>query len=289
MKDMRLVAVCLFLALAPALHAQADSVGAVVEGRVVDPDGASIKEAEIIWQGDKRSVLSRADGTFSLVVPIRRETVFLIRRPGYNPQALRMNLSSGSWRGSIVLVPGSQRLPDLEVAARYAKPARYSGTIKYDGFFKRQKLGLGTFVSRDQIEQMNAFHTIEILRGIPGIHVDIGVPTDPTTADIRIPRCESDDHKLGKVTVWIDGQLLIESRERGLHGAGSAALAEMLQRIGPTDIEMVEVFRGPGQIPGEFHWDGCAAIAIWTRYNRVPDSTGSQPPAPPLFPQHLIE
>jgi hypothetical protein len=45
---------------------------------------------------------------------------------------------------------------------------------------------------------MNAFHTLEILRGIPGIHVDIGVPGDPYTADIRIPRCESTEHRLGK-------------------------------------------------------------------------------------------
>jgi hypothetical protein len=225
-------------------------------------------------------VLSRADGTFSLVVPVRGEAVFLIRRLGYNPQALRMNLVDGSWRGQIVLVPGAQRLPDLEVAARYAKPARYSATTKYDGFFKRQKLGIGTFISRDQIEQMNAFHTIELLRGIAGIHVDIGTPTDPTTADIKIPRCESDDHKLGKVTVWIDGHMLIESRgEDGRHGPGSAILAELLQRIGPTDIEMVEVFRGPAQIPGEFHWDGCAAIAIWTRYN--PGADSAPPPAPP--------
>ncbi len=274
--------IVLVLAVSPPLRAQGDTVRAVVEGRVVDPAGAPIREAEIAWQGDKRSVLSRADGSFSLSVPFRGETVVLVRRPGYSAQALRVDLRTGIWRGNIVLVPGSQRLPDIEVAARYAKPAQYSGTTKFDDFFRRQKVGLGTFISREQIEKINAFHTIEILRGIPGIHVNIGNPGDPATADIRIPRCESLDHRLGKVTVWIDGQMLIESQnyEHSVYGDGSLHLAEMLERIAPTGIEMVEVFRGVSQIPGEFHWDGCAAIAIWTRYNPGADSPPIPPPKP---------
>jgi carboxypeptidase family protein/TonB-dependent receptor-like protein len=258
------------LTLAGPLHAQADSVRAVLEGRVIDPAGTAIQAAEIIWQSDKRSVLSRADGSFALTVPVRGETVILVRRPGYSAQVLRVDLSTGAWRGRIVLVPGTQQLPDVEVAVRYAKPIQYSGTTKFDGFFRRQKLGIGTFVTREQIEKLNAFHTIEILRGIPGVYVSIGNPGDPSTADIRIPRCESLDHKLGKVTVWIDGQRLIEPgpySPRGLYSKGSTDLAEMLERIAATGIEMVEVFRGPSQIPGEFHWDGCAAIVIWTRFN----------------------
>ena len=47
----------------------------------------------------------------------------------------------------------------------------------------------------------------------------------------------------------------------------------MLSRISARGIEMMEVFRGPGQIPAAFHWDGCAAIVIWTRDNPVNDTT----------------
>jgi hypothetical protein len=255
-----------------------DSVRAVVEGKVLSPTGAPIPETEIIWQTDRRSVLSRADGSFSLVVPFRGPTVILVRRPGYSAQILRVDLSKGVWRGNILLEPGSFRLPDVVVDAKYAKPAEYAGTSKYDGFFQRRKLGVGTFVTREEIERSNAMHTLEILRGIPGLHINAGLPGDPTTADIKMPRCESDDHRLGKVTVWIDGRMLIEERRApngvpGLYGFGSYQLAEQLSRITPTGIEMVEIYRGPGQIPGEFHWDGCAAVVIWTRYNPVRDTT----------------
>lgn len=43
---------------------------------------------------------------------------------------------------------------------------------------------------------------------------------------------------------------------------------EMLSRVDPSDVEMIEVFRGASEIPGVFHWNGCAVVAIWTRWNR---------------------
>lgn len=255
------------------LAGQSDSLRAVVEGKVLDPVGAPLPQTEVIWQTDRRSVMSRADGSFSLVVPVRAETVILIRRPGYSAQVLSVDLASGMWRGNIVLQPGSFRLPEIEVTVKYAKPAEYAGTTKYDGFFQRRKLGLGTFISREEIEKSNAIHTLEILRGIPGLYVNVGIVSDPTTADIRISRCQGDDHRVGKVTVWIDGQRLIEPRQ----GTDVYKLAEMLSRITATGVEMMEIYRGPGQIPGEFHWDGCAAVVIWTRHNPGIDTTTRSP------------
>lgn len=274
------LAVAFLFGLSSALRAQTDTVRAVVEGRIVDSNGSVLPEVEVIWQGDRRSVFSRADGSFSLAIPVRGEAVVLFRRPGYSAQVLRIDTSKGFWRGRVVLVPGSQRLPDIEVAARYAKPAEYSGTVKYDDFFRRQKLGLGTFISREQIEKMNAYHTLEILRGIPGVYVNPGNPGDPLSADIRMPRCTGEGNRLGKVTVWIDGQRVNEvgdvgNRNQYPHGLNSYLLAEQLERIAASGIEMIEVYRGASQIPGEFHWDGCAVIAIWTRHNpmRHPNDT----------------
>lgn len=111
---MRLARLAVVALLIPIrLSAQTDSVRAVVEGRVIDPTGAPLAQTEIVWQTDKRSVMSRADGSFSLVVPVRGPTVVLVRRPGYNAQVLWMDLTKGMWRGTIVLEPGTFRLPDV--------------------------------------------------------------------------------------------------------------------------------------------------------------------------------
>lgn len=45
----------------------------------------------------------------------------------------------------------------------------------------------------------------------------------------------------------------------------TAIVGEMLDRIDPTQIELMEVYQGPGIIPGEFLDDSCAVIVIWTR------------------------
>ena len=43
----------------------------------------------------------------------------------------------------MLLEPGKFELPEIEVTARYAKPARYAGTNKYDDYFRRRRIGFG--------------------------------------------------------------------------------------------------------------------------------------------------
>ncbi len=44
-----------------------------------------------------------------------------------------------------------------------------------------------------------------------------------------------------------------------------ASVGQTLNQVNPADIEFVEIFRGPGELPGEFNDGNCGAIAIWTR------------------------
>jgi hypothetical protein len=40
----------------------------------------------------------------------------------------------------------------------------------------------------------------------------------------------------------------------------------LLESVNPSEIEAMEVYTGPGTIPGEFNTgDVCGVIAIWTR------------------------
>ncbi|HEU5217728.1 MAG TPA: Plug domain-containing protein, partial [Gemmatimonadales bacterium] len=181
-------------------------------------------------------------------------------------------LSKGMWRGNIVMEPGSYQLPEVVVTARYAKPAEYAGTTKYDDFFRRRKLGLGTYILRQDIERSNAFHTIEILRMVPGVKTDIN--GNPALGKVSFSGCGYRDTDFD-ATVWIDGQRVVPDR---LDPDPGRRVGEMINRIGPSNIEMMEVYRGLAQIPGEFHWNGCAAIVIWTRYNPVRDTTARKNP-----------
>jgi hypothetical protein len=245
--------------------------GLELRGTVRDPDARPIPgvevrapEARALTDSLGRVVLRGLSGD-----SVRLDLLAI----GYRPLTRTVPLRARVGDLDLIMQPDRTVLPEIRTTARPDKPAKYLGTTKYDGFFQRQKLGLGTFISREQIERMNAFHTLEILRGIPGINVSIG-NGDPTDADIRIPRCFGGS---SRVTVWIDGNMqLTRSRDPG-HQGRDIALAEELARITPSNIEMVEIYRGASQIPGVFNWDGCAVIAIWTRYNRGVDSTAGRP------------
>src|SRR5262245_32335696 len=86
------------------LAAQADSTRSLVEGRVVGLTGLGLRDVEVLWFQHPHSVLSGSDGTFSLALPTRGEATVVARRPGFRPVALNLNLSTGSWRGTIVLL-----------------------------------------------------------------------------------------------------------------------------------------------------------------------------------------
>jgi hypothetical protein len=162
-------------------------------------------------------------------------------------------------------------LPTLEVKGRASRPAKYATTDKYDDFFRRQRSGFGTFITREQIEKMNAFHTYEIIRNVPGVRIN-GFSADPVTTRISFSRCSGGR---SNVVVFIDGERLIPQvpidvqAGRGVTAARrgqGGPLAEMLSRISAPQIEMIEVYRSTAEIPGELNEDACAVVFIWTRW-----------------------
>jgi len=174
-------------------------------------------------------------------------------------------------------------LPEVVTRVNAWKPAEYAGTSRYDGFFQRKRLGFGTFLSRDQIDQLAAIHFTQILQRVPGFRVNYtppGTQQPPTT--VRITRCATDNPP--KVAVYVDGIRYRSSRNQLSQGTGLALdgrarrqagfikpeeeFAELLDSISPRDIEMIEVYRGVAQIPADFDRDVCAVIAVWTRWNR---------------------
>jgi hypothetical protein len=155
----------------------------------------------------------------------------------------------------VVMERGAFELPEINVTARNAKPLEYAWTTKYDDFFRRRLAGFGYFISREEIERKKPWRAHNILAGIPGIRLQFRHPGASGT-NVQFTRCPA-----GGVSVWIDGWK--QQPDRGL--ASFERLSEMLDRVRPSQIEMMEVFHGPAQMPAEFLDNSCAAIAIWAR------------------------
>jgi hypothetical protein len=195
--------------------------------------------------------------------------VVRVRRIGYRAQYLAATLAAGDHKEvTIALTPGVYELPELTVTARLAKPIEYSWTTKYDEFFRRKYVGLGRYISRQDIDKKAASHTAEILLGVPGVRVYLGAP-GISPDKVKFTGCS-------QISVWVDGaelRPLTRIGEGAITGAwhpqrepvGPAEVGEMLERIHPLQIEMIEIYTSPAGMQAEFLGNSCGAIVIWTR------------------------
>jgi TonB-dependent Receptor Plug Domain. len=73
---------------------------------------------------------------------------------------------------------------------------------------------------------------------------------------VAIPSGKNDASAgFGVLALYVDGTR-VQPRED---------IPSLLGSLRPSDIEAVEVYRGPSEVPIEALGDACAAIYIWTR------------------------
>ena len=257
----------------PALYLIQQPSQAELSGRVTSRTGVPLSGVELTVLRDSTMVTTDSAGRFVLR-PRPGDLVIRVRRIGYLPQYLSASLRAGEKQEvTIAMVAGAYQLPEVEVIATAFKPIEYGYTMKYDEFFRRKHVGLGHYISREDIDRRMASETSQLLMGIPGVRVIPGAP-GVKPSSVRLRTCE-------RTSVWVDGvelkslqgaihQVPFGGARPGRRMAGDPATpgeftGELLERLVPLQIEMIEVYTGPSQMPAEAVGNSCAAIMIWTR------------------------
>lgn len=148
-------------------------------------------------------------------------------------------------------------LDTVAVTARGVVPIEYGTSSRMHEFFYRRERGIGQFFTRDSIQASTAFTLADLLRRVRGFRVFSHM--DGRT-EIGAARCRgtslraSDTPRLTGVLLLIDGVRIDGESAAYLIGSISAA-----------DIEGLEVYRGPSELPAEVVGDACIAIYVWTR------------------------
>ncbi|MGQ0549167.1 MAG: carboxypeptidase regulatory-like domain-containing protein [Armatimonadota bacterium] len=243
---------CRVLTILPAgfgLAAEAYAQSVRFQGSVLTPTERPLSEVEVTVLELSRTALSDSAGHFEFGPLPLGEYVVRVRRIGFKGQYFSLRLEASRPKDiQIVMEPGTYQLPELKVVARSLKPIEYAYTRKYDDFFRYRNLGLGFFKTRAQFEKLNPLRTADLLGGIPRIRVRHQAFESPL---VWIAGC----NRLG---IYIDGSL--QYPVEGTSG-------DRLDRLLPSQIEMIAVFRGPAEMPAEaamFAYNDCA-IMIWTR------------------------
>lgn len=201
--------------------------------------------------------LSTGIHRFMVVVPgVPRSTFALAFAKGERiEQIIEIDLAAAAQPSapSAAPDPKAQPLAQVEVTAPAPMDRRYMD------FERRTKTGRGQYVTRKQIEERQYNTLQDVMRQLRGVHVDCGGGAGCFITMARAPMGCSPDY-------------IIDERVDNAFGA--------LTPI--RDIEAIEVYTGPADVPGEFAGAnaGCGLVVIWTR-NGPPKARRTPPPATP--------
>lgn len=214
-------------------------------GIVRDSAGRPVADVELrLNGGEVRARTSDAGGFRIAAVPVGPNRI-AVRRLGFAPSLLDVTLRAGRIDSLVVTLtmfaaslPGVTVQEDRDAYSRRLLP----------GFWDRRERGFGAFMTREQIEELNAQTFSDLLRRFP--------TTNVTTVNGR------QTVRLKRVTgtrdcppqYFVDG-MRIESASP--------------DEFTPQDMEALEVYAGPATIPIQFaprpFTYTCGAIVIWTR------------------------
>jgi hypothetical protein len=257
----RLVSVCTVLALCAAAQASyaqqaplppatppatpaADSVPVTLIGRVVDSIGGGLVGAEItLLKSDRVRAITGDSGQFRIAGLAAGTTVFNVRRIGFEAASFTAVLHSGkTQRATFRLTPSAQSLPTVAISDTAVQ------THWLDAFDRRKSGARGTFITRAQMDKMDARSGADVLRTVPGVRVEAG---------------------RGGM-----GNRVIMNRGSGVRQCVPTTYVHGMQYSGTIDdfaadeIEALEVYVGISEIPPELDKIGkgiCGVIVIWTR------------------------
>jgi hypothetical protein len=212
---------------------------------VTDTAGKPLPGAEVQIMGTSLRGNTDDDGRVALLAVPTGKAILKVRRLGFAELTIPLSITPGSMPEARYKLMPLPVLSKVVVRSSELKPDRYAKTQRFDGFYRRRAEGVGTFLTREIIDDRQAQKPEDLLRMVTGIRITYR----GTTPLVSFARCE-------KVNVYIDG-IMSHDGYRDFFA------------LSPLEIEAIEVYHGIAQVPAEFspHPSDCAAIVVWTRWH----------------------
>lgn len=226
-------------------RAQAQAQDMTLRGVVLDTAGDPIRNADVSVVALK--LLTRTDdsGRFVLAEVKTGPLQLSARRLGYEPRKLDIIVAIGDEPLRITLRPSVALLEGVNVTAGEMRRRE-----QIEEFYRRSTRGLGTYITREQVEQRVSGFPSDLLRTVPGIRF---VRTARGGRGARFPTTSLSRRDCLPM-IWIDGQ-----KAPGLE----------IDEVTLTDIEGIEIYNGPSTTPLQFSQaqssNNCGTIVIWSR------------------------
>jgi hypothetical protein len=233
----------------------------VLRGIVVETSTARpVPFAELMATEAKeptRPFLARADssGHFDLSLPGAGRYTLSARRIGFEALELEpFDLADGDTLTlEIRITPKPGRVDPLVAQSRAERP------MYLEGFEHRRQLGIGSFITRDEIVRRGEPALGEMLGQVPGLHIQNFSARGDRGAYAQSSR--SSVMRFCQPLMFLDGVRVTRS------GDPPTVLQNFLTDLTGNTIEAVEVYVGVSKLPGEFADPDakCGVIAVWSR------------------------
>lgn len=227
--------------LAVAIGPERGAAQATLRGRVIDSEtGHPLPEAVVRIRPGPPPITTDTLGRFEARGLPAGDAEVTIQLLGYATGVSKVRLPpSGEVDWVFALDFTGHRLPELVVTARADQLMP-----RYSDFERRRRRGLGAFLRWDELNE-GAYSSVgDALRTVRGVRIECNQQTFECFAVMaRSPQCHPN--------WWIDGVEV-----RSFH-----------ENTPIRDIYGIEIYRGPGEIPGEFTGSraACGVIVMWTK------------------------
>jgi len=237
---------CAIASTATAQGSSSDPRPARVTGRVTDAVGTAIVKAEVRVTNTSFHAETGDDGRFELTGLPSGSVEVVVRRLGFAPAKIALDLGDGELRDiRVLLAPVAMTLDSVAVTAEPAPAVEKA----YGGFEMRKSRGFGTFITREQIEKKNPRVTTDLFRSVSGVKLmrENGSPTVVSARLGNLSYCP--------VRYYVDGT------SYPLYGQSIDTMVQVV------DIGAIEVYPGGATVPPQFggRESACGVVAIWTR------------------------
>jgi hypothetical protein len=235
----------LFAATALAASLARGQQPMVFRGFVIDDSARTpIAGAEVAVDG--RVTRTDSSGRFRFSGVPQGEADVRVRSVGYREVLRVVVVPADSQEVSIGLARAAQTLSGVEISADAVPVSPF-----LRAFEDRRAMGIGRFLTRDQIEKVEYRRLSDVLRQLPGLGIVTAGGNKAYVASSRAGGCLA--------SVYLDGVPLF----RGTLGADPFSIND----LSATQIEGVEYYAGPSLIPAQYNATSrtCAVLLLWTR------------------------
>lgn len=236
----RLLAVIVPAALLTLSQPAPTQAQAILRGRVVDSEmGHPLAAVSIQIKGGPSGLITDTLGQFQAQLPSGKAEV-VIQLLGYAQGIFMVHIpATGVVEQTFPLDFTGHRLPEQVVRARAERLMP-----RYIDFEARRQRKLGAFLRWDELERLGYSSVGDALRKVRGVRIKCDQQTFECFAYMsRTPTCQP--------TWWIDGVEV-----RSFH-----------ENTPIRDVYGIEIYRGAGEVPGEYSGSNaaCGVIVVWTK------------------------